>query len=155
MIVYDLACAEGHRFEGWFASSADFERQNEERLIACPLCNSTAIAKAPMAPALGSKRNSAEATPERTSASQMTNVELPPQVKEAFANLAKAQAKALSKSTWVGEKFAEEVRSQHYGDKEEVPVHGKATLEDAKSLSDEGIAVAPLLFPVADPDELN
>ena len=27
MIVFDLACQAGHRFEGWFASSGDFEGQ--------------------------------------------------------------------------------------------------------------------------------
>ncbi|QYU69050.1 DUF1178 family protein [Leptolyngbya sp. 15MV] len=34
MIVYDLSCAEGHRFEGWFASSDDFAAQQAGGLVA-------------------------------------------------------------------------------------------------------------------------
>jgi len=40
MIVFDLLCAGGHRFEGWFASAADFASQNERRLVCCPSCGS-------------------------------------------------------------------------------------------------------------------
>ena len=28
MITFDLNCSNGHQFEGWFASSADFDAQN-------------------------------------------------------------------------------------------------------------------------------
>jgi hypothetical protein len=50
MIVFDLRCADGHRFESWFQSGAVFDRQQAEGAIECPLCGSHAIAKAPMAP---------------------------------------------------------------------------------------------------------
>ena len=51
MIVFDLHCAaSGDRFEAWFASNADFERQLEAGLVQCPFCQSSDVAKAPMAP---------------------------------------------------------------------------------------------------------
>ena len=51
MIVFDLHCAEsGDRFEAWFGSNADFDRQIAQGLVQCPFCQSTQVAKAPMAP---------------------------------------------------------------------------------------------------------
>lgn len=154
MIVYDLHCENGHRFEGWFGSSADFDEQRERGLVNCPNCGSSKVAKAPMAPAVGAKGNAAPEAPQEKQA-QLSNAPLPAEVKEALATLAKAQAKALESSKWVGDKFAEEARSQHYGEKDETPIHGKATKKEAEDLAAEGISVAPLLFPIAPPDELN
>lgn len=154
MIVYDLHCENGHRFEGWFGSSADFDEQRERGLVNCPNCGSSKVAKAPMAPAVGAKGNAAPEAPQEKQA-QLSNAPLPAEVKEALATLAKAQAKALESSKWVGDKFAEEARSQHYGEKDEAPIHGKATKKEAEDLAAEGISVAPLLFPIAPPDELN
>ena len=69
--------------------------------------------------------------------------------------LAEMQAEALKNSTWVGERFAQESRAIHYGEREAGTIHGKATPAEAKELLDEGIQVAPLPFPIAPPDELN
>jgi GTP cyclohydrolase I len=41
----------GETFEAWFGSSADYEEQRARGLVACPLCGSGEVAKAPMAPA--------------------------------------------------------------------------------------------------------
>ncbi|MDG5747524.1 DUF1178 family protein [Qipengyuania sp. XHP0207] len=159
MIVYDLSCIEGHRFEGWFGSSADFEAQRERGLVSCPECGCSKVAKAPMAPAVSSKSNSGTVVEGNSeSAGSTTPImrgELPAEVRQAVETLAKAQAKALKSSTWVGEKFAEQARSMHYGEADEAPIHGKATKDEAEEMLAEGIAVAPLLFPVAPPDELN
>ncbi len=85
----------------------------------------------------------------------MANTPMPPEVAKAFGALVKAQAAALKTSEWVGKKFADEARSMHYGEKEEAPIHGQATRDEAEALVEEGIAVAPLLVPVAPPEELN
>lgn len=154
MIVFDLACHDGHRFEGWFASSADYNHQRARGLLACPSCGSSDVSKAPMAPSVAAKGNTraelAPATPR-----QVTNSPMPAQVQKALAALAKAQAEALKDSTWVGDKFAEETRKMHYGERDEAPIHGQASLAEAKALIEEGVPVAPLPFPVAPPDKLN
>lgn len=80
---------------------------------------------------------------------------IPAEVLRAMQALAQAQSKALANSRWVGDGFAEETRAMHYGDKDLELIHGKATLAEAKSLLEEGIEVAPLLYPVAEPDQLN
>ncbi|AUX69985.1 hypothetical protein CHX26_11235 [Porphyrobacter sp. HT-58-2] len=155
MIVYDLACQEGHRFEGWFGSSADFDDQRARGLLACPHCGSDTVAKAPMAPAVPAKGNSRKEVLPPEAPRPMANTTMPPEMQKALAALAKAQAEALKNSTWVGDKFAEETRKMHYGERDEAPIHGQASLAEAKALIEEGVPVAPLPFPVAPPEKLN
>ena len=69
--------------------------------------------------------------------------------------LAQMQAEALKQSRWVGDKFAEQSRAIHYGEREAEVIHGQATPDQASELIEEGIALVPLPFPVASPDELN
>ena len=153
MIVFDLTCAEGHRFEGWFGSSGDFIGQRERGLVTCPQCGSAEVAKAPMAPAVPVKGNRRDDA--RTATVPVSGGSIPPEVRKAMKALAAAQTKALESSKWVGEGFAEESRAMHYGEKDLEAIHGKATLKEARELLEEGISVAPLPFPIAEPDELN
>ena len=163
MIVFDLICAEGHPFEGWFKSSTDFADQQDRGLLGCPQCGSPQVTKAPMAPAVPAKGNTKDALPaaprsapiEAEEAHPVANKPMPEEVQKALTALAKAQDKALKDSTWVGDKFAEASRAMHYGETDEKLIHGKASVEEAEALSDEGIAVAPLPFPIAPPEDLN
>ena len=150
MIVYDLCCDAGHRFEGWFGSSDDFATQREGGLVACPQCGSDAVEKAPMAPAVPTKgnRRSEPRVP-------VANGPMPPEAAAMMRKLAELQAEALKTSTWVGDAFAEQSRAIHYGERDAAQIHGQATPDEAQALHDEGIAIMPLLFPVAAPDELN
>jgi hypothetical protein len=154
MIVFDLSCLDGHRFEGWFGSSADYEGQRADGLLACPVCGSSEVNKAPMAPAVPAKGNARQVVlPPETR--PMANTPMPAEMQQALKALAKAQAEALRNSTWVGDKFAEETRKMHYGERDEALIHGQASLAEAKALIEEGVPVAPLPFPVASPDKLN
>mgnify|MGYP002651160437 CR=1 FL=1 len=177
MIVYDLVCASGHRFEGWFASSAAFDAQAAAGLVGCAVCGSSAVTKAVMAPAVGRKGNQQPerparggddpgeakpslpaAAPEATSP-PMAVRNLPPAVGEAMARfvagLATAQAKALENSTWVGRNFAEEARAIHYGETPERIIHGETSPEEARALAEEGVPCSPLPLPVAPPDRMQ
>ena len=160
MIVFDLHCAHGHRFEGWFGSSSDFEDQAARGLVTCPQCGAAEVSKAPMAPAVPAKGNTkAEQLPTSMPAAEpqqpVANAPMTPQMEKALSELAKAQEKALKDSTWVGKDFAKHSREMHYGEREHGAIHGQASLEEAKELVDEGVPVAPLPFPVTSPDELN
>jgi hypothetical protein len=158
MIVFDLSCDGGHRFEGWFGSSDDFASQREEGLLTCPQCGSDAVDKAPMAPAVPRKGNSraVEPAPPLAPGKQpMARGPLPPEVAQALHNLAEAQQRALESSRWVGDSFAEQSRAMHYGERDAETIHGQATPDEARELFEEGIPVSPLPFPVAPPDELN
>jgi hypothetical protein len=159
MIVFDLSCSHGHRFEGWFGSSEDYARQSDSGLLSCPQCGCDDVAKAPMAPAVPLKGNQRVEQPHSPAAggpSQgMANMPLPPEVQHAMRQLAEAQARALANSTWVGKRFADDARAMHYGERDAAPIHGEASPAEALQLIEEGIEVAPLPFPVAPPDELN
>lgn len=165
MIVFDLLCDQGHGFEGWFGSTADFTDQQDRGLLLCPQCGSPEVHKAPMAPAVPRKGNQqpqhqitnvdAPFGSEPAQPQQVSNAPLTPEVAKAMAMLAEAQAKALKNSKWVGKDFAEQSRAMHYGERDHEPIHGEASLEDARDLLDEGVAIAPLPLPVSPPDELN
>ena len=162
MIVFDLECSGGaHRFEGWFKSSDDFARQQQRGLVACPQCGSAEVAKAPMAPRLARKGNQvvAPAPAATTEAPAMQPVmaspKLPPEAVAMMHALAAMQAEAIKDSQWVGDKFAEESRAMHYGERDAATIHGQASREEAEELWDEGIRIAPLLIPIAPPDEVN
>ena len=125
-------------------------------MVTCPQCGSAAVLKAPMAPAVPKKGNQrSERAPAGPVPRQMANAPLPPQVQAALQQLAEAQARALKDSTWVGKDFAEKSRAMHYGETDHAPIHGEASLAEAKALLEEGVPVAPLPFPVAPSEELN
>ena len=133
MIVFDLQCQKGcETFEVWFRSSADYEEQRVAGLVECPFCRSANVEKAPMAPRVPRKGS-----------------------ESSLARLAAIQAEILKESRWVGDKFAETARAMHDGEVEREPVHGQATLEQAKSLVDDGVPVAPLPLPVMPPSQVN
>lgn len=159
MIVFDLECsAGGHRFEGWFSSSEDYTDQCARGLLTCPQCGSAEVHKAPMAPNVGRKGNQLPAGPvpraEKPQPMQ-AGPSLPPEAVKMMQALAALQAEAIKDSQWVGDRFAEESRAMHYGERDASPIHGQATLDEARELLEEGIEVAPLLFPVAPPGEAN
>ena len=142
MIIFDLKCGSGHVFEAWFGSGSDYEEQQARGLVQCPVCGAGEVEKAAMAIAVGRKSNSAPA-PDAG------------QVKAILAALAAEQKKLLESSEFVGGRFADEARSIHLGEAAVRSIHGRATWEQTMDLLDEGIPVAPLPFPVADPAEEN
>ena len=155
MIVFDLCCDAGHRFEGWFGSSEDYAYQQQRGLLDCPECGSAEIDKAPMAPAVPRKGNQIPVPALRQDKQAMTRGPMPPEVATALHQLAEAQARALKESKWVGDAFAEQSRAMHYGERDPETIHGQATPDEALALFEDGVPVAPLPFPVAPPDELN
>lgn len=142
MIKYTLACDNGHSFEGWFSSSADFDRQAELGLVSCPACGSVSVAKQLMAPSVSTARKRDE-----------TKVLMLDQArKEAVAKIRELVTAIRENAEDVGEKFPEEARKIHYGEAEQRGLIGQTTVDEAKALLDEGIEIAPL--PVL-PDDVN
>src|SRR5215210_3631743 len=122
MIVFDLQCRDGgETFEAWFRSGGDYDEQLAAGLVECPFCRSVNVGKAPMAPRV----------PRKASANPL-------------ARLAAMQAEMLKASKRVGDEFTDTARAMHSGELAPEQVHGSATVEQAKSLVDDGIAVAPL-----------
>lgn len=163
MIAFDLRCSGGHSFEGWFASSQDFDVQQSGGLLFCPLCNDASVHKMLSVPNVGRKGNqvatiSAKSidVPESACGSEVMNVPtLPPAMVEIMHKLAAAQTAMLKESQWVGHEFAETARAIHYGEEDDRLIHGETSRDEAEALAEEGIAVAPLPFPVIPPSAKN
>ena len=141
MIHYELVCAAGHHFEGWFADSAAFDRQQEQGLLECPLCGSRDVRKALMAPAVLRSRGGDQTPPPNGQVAMAAD-------RERFAALLRT-LRAIKKHVEehfenVGERFPEEARRIHYGETEPRDIWGQATREEVRELLDEGITVLPL-----------
>lgn len=147
MIVFDLKCASGHVFEAWFGSSADYEEQRQKGLVECPVCGVREVAKAVMAPRLGS--GVAEPAPMPVANAPAPNAE----AKAMLAAIAQMQAKLLERSEWVGSRFADEARAIHHGEADQRQIHGEATLAEAAALAEEGVSLMPLPLPITPPDQ--
>jgi hypothetical protein len=149
MIVFDLKChPQGHVFEAWFGSTEDYDSQKARGLVSCPICDSAEIEKAPMAPRVGAKGNQAVGTGDYYGSE-------PEAVKAMLAAVATVQRELLRKSDFVGDRFPEEARAIHLGEVDARPIHGRASRAEAEQLAEEGIAVAPLLFPLIEPGAEN
>lgn len=168
MILFDLACSHGHRFEGWFNSSAGFADQRERRLIACPVCNDSEVEKAVMAPRLTAKGNqrsdasanlpiAASPTGPAANVAMTTGADAPSEaVMRAFiAAVAAKQAEMLPQSRWVGRDFAPAARAMHEGRADTQLIHGSVSPAEAAALHDDGVAALPLLVPFVPPEQAN
>lgn len=129
MIVLDLSCGQGHRFEAWFASSEAFENQLAGGLVSCPHCGTHQIKRLPSAPYVQTSSHARTAEPD-------------PQA--IAAKLIEALRAAAQQSEDVGERFVEEARRIHYGDAEERAIRGQAKPGDMIELLEEGIPILPV-----------
>ena len=141
MIVFELGCENSHRFEGWFASNEDFERQVGGKLVACPLCGNANVARVPHAAHI---RTGSKERPPRTGAAAATE--------QQYANVggdlvAKVVEHIISNTEDVGPAFPEEARKIHYRETPERRIRGTASHEEVDALRDEGIEVVALPVP--------
>lgn len=162
MITYDLCCSGGHKFEGWFSSSADFDVQCSKGMLICPVCSDVSVHKALSVPNVGRKGN--QITPRdslatidvQATAGEVVNVPaLPPAIEEMMQKLASVQAELLKDSQWVGREFAETARAMHYGETDNRLIHGETGPDEAEALAEEGVSVAALPFPFIPPEAKN
>lgn len=153
MIVYDLRCARGHDFEGWFADSDAYVSQSRNAQLLCPYCADTRVERQVSPLRIGSSANSSSDIVPATTASSA------PVVGDARAQalhqLAELQTRMLRQSQWVGGTFAKRARAMADGDEAQANIHGQATVAEAKALHDDGVAVMPLPFAIIPPEQQN
>ncbi|MDA8851915.1 DUF1178 family protein [Hyphomicrobiales bacterium] len=131
MIKYSLECNQSHTFDAWFSDSLNFEKQNKNNQISCPNCSSLKIKKSIMAPSIPSKNYKSNLLNEKKDKVEVI--------------LSKVRKHVEDNFDYVGDKFADEARSMHYGEKEEREIYGETTIEDAVDLIEEGVNVKPML----------
>jgi hypothetical protein len=139
MKVFDLVCADGHRFEGWFGSADAFAAQCAAGTVRCPLCDSDTVHREPSAPRLNLGSEIA-----------VRDTAAPPSDERAVAAAVVARLRQLVAETEnVGPRFAEEARRIHYAEVPVRPIRGTATDAERRSLADEGIETLTLALPPA------
>ena len=129
MIKYKLLCKNcSDSFESWFASSKEFERLKKSKLLQCLNCNSNRIDKSLMAPSIINKQK-------KNNKDTKKFLEIKNKLKE-YKKFIK------NNFDYVGDNFSYEARSIHYNNKKKQKgIYGKASIKEAKELSEEGIEV--------------
>jgi hypothetical protein len=131
MIVYPLRCAQGHDFEGWFASAQACEEQAADGRLQCPACSTTEVRKVLSAPHVHTgqggvvQQGASQASLRRDA-------------------LGKLRDLILANTEDVGGKFAEIARRIHYKEEDARGIRGRVSLEEAEELRDEGVETLSL-----------
>lgn len=132
MIRYSLKCAAEHSFESWFQSASAYDSLAAAGHVACPVCGSTRVDKALMAPRLANAETETGAL--STAQSEMERA------------LAELRRKVEENSEYVGVNFVSEARAMHEGTAPGRSIYGEAKPEEAIKLMEDGVPVAPLPF---------
>ena len=129
MIKYKLICKKCDiSFDSWFASSKEFEKLKNKKLLNCHMCNSVQIEKTLMSPnVLNSKKTKI------TNSKEQKYLRVRNKIKE-------YQKFIKNNFEYVGENFTYEARSIHYNSKKNKKgIYGTASISDVKELKEEGI----------------
>lgn len=131
MICYSLICSENHEFDSWFANTDTYKKLKSQGFLSCTVCGSLNVEKAIMAPnVLMNDQNETKEKKIVSSPSTKAITELKTHIEK--------------NSEDVGNNFALLARKMHIGDMPERTIHGKASLSEAKSLSEDGVRIVPL-----------
>jgi hypothetical protein len=137
VIIYDLKCKKGHKFEGWFKDRAAFEHQKMQKLISCPICNGDEIEMVPSSIAImGTNVKSAESRNSRELSPMKALEKIHEYVDKHFED--------------VGNKFADVALKIHHGEQESRNIRGTTTEREEESLKEEGVQFIKLPLPKYD-----
>ena len=132
MIRYALRCNGGHEFEGWFSASADYDAQSDRGLVACPVCDTRAVSKQVMSPAVSSATRARSVEASTHGPSQIRDM------------MMRGRRHVETHFDFVGDHFATEARAIHEGKAEERGIYGEASAAEVKALVADGVPIAPL-----------
>ncbi|MBN8196342.1 MULTISPECIES: DUF1178 family protein [Thalassospira] len=135
MILFQLKCEHDHEFEGWFKDGATYDMQAASGDLSCPVCGTSNVGKALMAPRLRTSRQ------KELAAEKQQQKAVAEATKAAIAEIRK---QVETNCEHVGDKFAEEARKIHYGEAEKRGIYGEASLKETVELVEEGIDVHAL-----------
>ncbi|MFA4916061.1 MAG: DUF1178 family protein [Syntrophales bacterium] len=126
MIIYDLRCKNGHKFEGWFGNISAFEEQKSQKLIACPVCGDSDTEKIPSSVNFLGKGVKASGEKNKKEISALKVVHLFHEYLE-------------KNFDEVGDKFSEVALKMHYGEQESRNIKGSTTKDQEELLREEGV----------------
>lgn len=154
VIVYDLCCSHGHRFEGWFRSAEDFDAQQRAEMVGCPVCSDHCVSRRPSASRLnlGAAAPRRAAPPGATEGESRTDTAGGSHPRALLERMRRALDERFEN---VGERFAEEARRIHYGESESRAIRGLASGAEVRALHEEGIEALALMPATPDKGKMN
>ena len=137
VIIFDLKCENGHKFDGWFKDRQAFIDQNSKKLVACPICNTCSVDIVPSSVTIGGK--------DFRSAGKLEE-------KENFPVKAlQALRQYIDKNFEdVGNHFAEVALKIHFGEEEKRNIKGTTTPQEDENLREEGVQFIKIPVPKMD-----
>jgi hypothetical protein len=137
VIIFDLECENGHKFDGWFKDRQAFLDQNSQKLVACPTCNSCRVNIVPSSVTIAGKDfRSAGKGEEKGNSALKTLQALHQYIDKNFED--------------VGNSFAEVAIKIHYGEEEKRNIKGTTTPQEDASLREEGVQFFKIPIPKMD-----
>lgn len=146
MIHYQLCCDQNHSFDGWYKDSAAFDKLAGAGLVECPVCGSSKVSRALMAPAIARGRSAEAPVAAPQPAAQEGGVQAAagPMPAQMLALLQRMRAEVEKNCDYVGHEFADEARRMHRGESERRGIYGETSDSEAEALREEGIDIARL-----------
>lgn len=152
MICYQLCCANGHTFEGWYRDSTAFARLKQENLLSCAICGTAKVEQALMAPAIVKGRSHPKQMEPSKPEAMPQQPEVPPAQQQSepvvsdnlISALRQIRAAVEENCENVGSNFADEALRIHHGEAPERSIYGDMTASEREMLEDEGVDVLPL-----------
>ena len=147
MIRYDLICAQGHEFDGWFRDSDTFAQQSRKGDVLCPHCGDSQVQKALMTPGLVSRARPPQGKPAQAEQSATAALPAPEPSQERHRQellLALAREHIERNFEYTGKEFPDEARRIHKGDAPARSIYGEASSKQVRDLAEEGIEVLPM-----------
>ena len=133
MIQYALLCENAHKFEAWFRNAQAYDDQQARGIVSCPVCFSTHVDKAMMAPSVN-----------RAGSDKVSVAAGHPDHKRLREAMLALRQKVTSEADYVGDKFAEEARKIHFKEADPRGIYGEATREEVAGLVEDGVDFMPL-----------
>ncbi len=147
MIIFDLQCANAHRFEGWFKNASEYENQLANSMIHCPICDTAQVAKLATASHISLGKTEKQSAPSKPTEQAIL-------AQDASEVLYELHEHVMQNYEDVGDEFTAEAKRIHYGEVEERNIRGNATKDEVAELNDEGIMALPIPD-LPDKDKLN
>jgi hypothetical protein len=137
LIIYDLKCEKGHTFEGWFKDRKAFEKQKEQKMIACPVCGSFEARELPSSPKIVTRHSGRDSEKNSPKAHR-------PSVLQKFHEYINKHFED------VGERFAEVALNIFHGKEDPRNIKGTTTKREEDALKDEGVKFIKVPLPKLD-----
>jgi hypothetical protein len=137
VIIYDLKCKQGHKFEGWFKDGSAFEEQIAKKLVTCPICGNADAQKVPSTVALMGR---SEKSLEKKRLKEISSMKILQSIHE-----------YIDKNfDDVGDKFAEVALKIHHGEENKKNIKGTTTTQEEEFLKEEGVQFIKIPLPKFD-----